>query len=96
VRIRPAPHEPVGLELRDRLRHRLRLDPLGRREVADALRALAVEPPEHRAVGEGEGVLGAQAPHQPPEHHPQIGSDQPRIDLARHRGIQVTCIIECQ
>ncbi len=43
-RIRPPCDQAVGLEVTDRLGHRLRPHPLGLSEVGDALHALAVEP----------------------------------------------------
>ncbi len=57
--IRMARDESVGLEVGDRLSHRLRPDPLGDREVADTLGPFSVEPAEDRAVREREAVFGA-------------------------------------
>jgi hypothetical protein len=87
VGVGAAGDEPVALEIADRLRHRLRADALGDGEVADALRTLAVEPPEHGAVRDRKAMLGAQPAHQLPEHDAQLARKERRIGRRRHGGM---------
>ena len=72
--------QAVGLEVGDRLRHRLRAHALGDREIADRARAFAVQAPEHRALGEREAMLGAQPTHQLAEHDAQLAGEQGGVD----------------
>jgi hypothetical protein len=83
-RVGAARDHPVALEVADGLRHRLRPHPLGGGEVADALGALAVEAAEDGALGDREGVLGAQAADQLPEHDAQVAGDRGDVRLCRH------------
>ena len=77
---RPGPgagtRGPRPARSRDGLGHRLRLDAFAGREVADAGRPFAVQPPQHRPVGEREAVLGPQAPDEAADHGPQLAGDQ--------------------
>jgi EmrB/QacA subfamily drug resistance transporter len=84
VRIGSARNIPVGLEIADGLSHRLRPDALGDGEVADALRALAVEPAEHGTVRERERVLDAEPADELPDHDPQLARHQRLVDLCPH------------
>ena len=80
-----ARDQAVGLEVGDRLRHRLRAHALGDREIADRARALAVQAPEHGALGEREAVLGAQPAHQVPEHDAQLAGETGRVERRQPR-----------
>ena len=66
-RVRAARDEAGGLEVADRLRHRLRAHALGGGEVADARGPLAVEAAEHGELRDGRAGLGAQAADEPAE-----------------------------
>ena len=88
----------LRLELADGLGHRLLTDPLRGRQVARAPGPFAVEPSEHRAVGEREAVLGAQAPHELSEHHAQLAGDEGDIHRwghSRHDYTGVRSQINC-
>ena len=79
-----AAHDAAGvLELAHRLRHRLRAHLRARGEVADALRPVAVERAEHRALAHREAVLGAHAPEDLAERHAQLGGQF--TDVLIHR-----------
>ena len=100
--IRTANDEPVGLEIADGLSHRLGADPFGHGEVADALRAVAIESAEDGALREREVVLGAQPAHQLAEHDAQLAREEGRVGLGRHvpdytvidrQTAQVACIV---
>ena len=71
-RVGAACDQPVGLEVADRLRHRLRRTRSATASSPIDSRPLAVQAPEHGALGEREAVLGAQPAHQLAEHHAQL------------------------
>ena len=79
-----AGDQALGLEVGDRLRHRLRAHALGGGELADACGAFAVEAPEHRALGEREAVLGAQPADQLAEHDAQLAGEQAVSSVCGH------------
>ena len=79
-----ARDQALGLEVADRLRHRLRAHALGEREVADRPGAFAVQAPEHGALREREAVLGAQAAHQLAEHDAQLAREASGVDGVAH------------
>lgn len=71
--------QPLGLELGDRLSHRLGADPFCGREFADAPWPLAVKAPQDSAVGKRETVLGAQPAHQLAEDDTKVAGESSRI-----------------
>src|ERR1700722_372890 len=75
ARVCAASDQAVGLQIADRLRHRLRSYTLGDRKITDRHRALAVDAPEHGALGEREAVLGAEPAHEVTEHHAQLAGE---------------------
>ncbi len=85
VGVGAARDQPVGLEVGDDLRHRLRAHALGAREIADRARPIAVEPAEHGRLREREAVaLGAQPPDQMPEREAQPAGEDRRVERGRH------------
>ena len=81
-----AAHDAAGLlELAHGLGHRLRPHLRSRREVAGALRAVAVERPEHRALAHRKAVLGAYAPDDLAERHAQLGGQFTDALILLHR-----------
>ncbi len=67
-----AGDETVGLELGDRLRHRLWPHALGGGEAARRECAAAVETAQHGCVGKRERVLGAEAAHELAEDEAEL------------------------
>src|SRR5579885_3393354 len=72
VLVRMALDQAGALELRERLRHRLRPDALGGGELARRQRAFAVEAAEHARLADRERVLATEPADELPEHDAEL------------------------
>ena len=90
VRVGAAHDAAALLELADGLGHRLRPHLRAGGEVADALRTVAVERPEHRALAHREAVLGAHAPDDLAERDAQLGG---QLTDVSHLVAQADCTV---
>jgi MFS family permease len=71
--------EAVGLELAQRLTHRLRPYPLALGEFAGGQRALPIEPPEYGDLGQAEPVLHPQPSNHPADDDPQLAGQRDQL-----------------